>query len=82
MAFIKCQYTNDYLLTLRKTFTDILSCSSNSPINVGIRYSDFNGFSETSVSKNSLKPSSSTSKKSSVNPHIFIDTNESMVTAK
>ena len=53
---------------LRNTFTDILPSSSSSPMKVGIKYSAFSGFFVTSFSKNSLKPSSSTSKKSGVSP--------------
>ena len=38
---------------------------------MGIRYSAFRGFPGTSFSKNSLKPSSNTSKNSGVNPHLY-----------
>ena len=64
-----------------RTFTDILSCSSSSPIKIGIRYSAFSGLPSTSFSKNSLNPSSSTSRKSGVKPHIFMDTREFTSTA-
>ena len=59
-----------------RTFTDILPCSSSSPMKIGIRYSAFRGLLDTSFSKNSLNPSSRTSRKSGVNPHIFIETRE------
>ena len=64
-----------------RTFTDIFPCSSNSPMKIGIRYSAFKGLPGTSFSKNSLKPSSRTSRKSGVNPHIFMDTREFTSTA-
>ena len=59
-----------------RTFTDIFPCSNNSPMKIGIRYSAFNGLPGTSFSKNSLKPFSSTSRKSGVKPHIFMETRE------
>ena len=43
---------------------------------IGIRNSAFSGLPSTSFSKNSLNPSSSTSRKSGVNPHIFMETRE------
>ena len=58
------------------TFTDILLCSSSSPMKIGIKYSAFRGLPGTSFSKNSLKPSSNTSKNSGVNPHMFMETRE------
>lgn len=64
-----------------RTFTNILSSLSSSPMKIGIRYSAFSGFSGTSFSKNSLKPCSRTSRKSGVNPHMFIDTREFTSTA-
>jgi len=46
------------------------------PMKMGIRYSAFNGLLGTSFSKNSLKPISSTSRKSGVKQYIFMDTRE------
>ena len=53
-----------------RIFIDILPCSSNSPIKIVIKHFAFSGLLGISSSKNSLKPSPSTSKNSGVPPHI------------
>ena len=64
-----------------RTLTDIFPCSSNSPMKMGTRYSAFSGLPGTSFSKNSLKPSSSTSRNSGVNHHMFMENREFTSTA-
>ena len=59
-----------------RTFTSIFPCFNSSSVKIRIRYSAFKGLPGTSFSRNSLKPSSSTFRKSRVNPHIFIETRE------
>ena len=66
---------------LRNTLTDILFSANSLPIKVGIRYSAFIGSTGTSSLKNSTKPVSKVSRNAGVNPHIFIETNDSISNA-